>query len=47
MRPLPIPHQDGDGPAPVTPTTPTTTITPTTPGGQPVMQQGNVAVACL
>lgn len=47
MRPPPIPHQDGDGPAPVTPTTPTTPITPNTHGGQPVMQQGNVAVACL
>ncbi|KAM7452382.1 Bromodomain-containing protein 8 [Porites harrisoni] len=40
MRPPPIPHQDGDGPAPVTPTTPTTPITPTTHGVQPVMQQG-------
>lgn len=47
MRPPPIPHQDGDGPASVTPTTPTTPITPTTHGGQSVMQQGNVAVACL
>ncbi|XP_073241248.1 bromodomain-containing protein 8-like isoform X3 [Porites lutea] len=40
MRPPPIPHQDGDGPASVTPTTPTTPITPTTHGGQSVMQQG-------
>ena len=47
MRPPPIPHQDGNGPTPVTPTTPTTPITPTTHGVQPVMQQGNVAVARL
>ncbi|XP_020629185.1 bromodomain-containing protein 8-like isoform X1 [Orbicella faveolata] len=40
MRPPPVPQQEGDGSAPITPTTPTTPITPTTPGGQPGIQPG-------
>lgn len=40
MRPPPVPQQEGDGSAPITPTTPTTPITPTTPGGQPGIQSG-------
>lgn len=42
MRPPPVPQQEGDGSAPITPTTPTTPITPTTPGGQPGIQPGKV-----
>lgn len=43
MRPPPpVPQQEGDGSAPITPTTPTMPITPTTPGGQPGIQPGMV-----